>query len=363
MKSKLQILLFFIFVVSANSFAGTTKPAVANITVYSEFGDKFRLYVAGVQQNNQPSAVVVAKEVRGSSVLLKIVFENNSIPVISKTVTRSATKDVIYAVSKDPKGNYFLKISSKVILPDTTIAVKPTEPIVTVAPISTLTAIPESNKDTVIQQKQTVTSEPKPSVTVTPTTVTATKPTSDVWINGQPAQTTVTTNSNGTPILKAENNTGSITIDPSKEYHSPTINGVPAKDFGDALGDAFDQTFNGKPSTARPQTTSIPPTATTPTVNTNTHPAAIGTATFYSETGEKFTLTFNGVQANSIPLSNVVVSNVSVIRFSANVVFQDSTIAPITKSMMRIGKDCTYTIKKNKKGEYILKLTSAVGAL
>ena len=35
----------------------------------------------------------------------------------------------------------------------------------------------------------------------------------------------------------------------------------------------------------------------------------------------------------------------------------------INKTMMRMGKDCTYTIKKNKKGEFVLKLTSSSGAL
>jgi hypothetical protein len=365
MKSKLQTFVFFLFVLTSFGFAQTSKPAPANITVFSEHGDKFTLFVAGIQKNSQPATLVVAKEIRGSSVLLKIVFQNDAIVPIVKTVTHSSAKDVIYAITKDPKGNYFLKVTNKVALPDSAIVVKSIETIKPAEPVAIIAPTVELNKDTVTSKPATlIVTETKPSVTVTPTEVVATKPTPKVMINGQPAQTTITTNSTGTPVLKPENSTGSITIDPSKGYHSPTIGGVPAKDFGDALGDAFDQTFSGKPAPAQSQTTATPPiTATTPTINTNTHPAAIGTSIFYSEDGDKFTLTFNGVQANATPLSNVVVSNVSVIRYSVKVVFEDATIAPITKTMMRMGKDCTYAIKKNKKGELVLKLKSAVGAL
>ena len=371
MKTRLQTLFLFVFVLTSFGFAQTTKPAPANITVFSELGEKFTLYVASIQKNKEPAAIVVAKEIRGSSVLLKLVFENDAILPIVKTVTRSAAKDIIYAITKDPKGNYLIKVATKVKLPDTTVVVKPVEPVkpaepvAVVAPTTLNVPISETKKDTVSTVKPAIiVTETKPSVTVTPTEVTATKPTSNVLINGQPAQTSISTNSTGTPVYKAENNTGSITIDPSKPYHSPTIAGVPAKDFSDALGNAIDDAFSGKPAPAQTQTTATPPiTATTPTINTDTHPAAIGTSTFYSEDGDKFTLTFNGVQANATPLSNVVVSNVSVIRYTVKIVFQDVTIAPISKTMMRMGKDCTYSIKKNKKGEFVVKLKSAVGAL
>lgn len=354
MKSKLSSFAVVLLSAISIAFAGTPKPIVGNVTVFSELGDKFTLYINNVIQNVQPSAEVTAKDVKGATIPLKIVFENTAIIPIVNKIARPVSKDVIYAITKDPKGNYFIKIASKVAVPMATS----TQPVA-ISKDSTLKI------DTVVSVPLPSPVKPVTSENTAPAKTTAsTQPSNNVWINGQPAQTTITTSNTGTPILKAENNTGSITIDPSKEYHSPTIAGVPAEKFGDALGDAFDQAFNGKPATNQQQTTTTTPTtATQPTVATSTHPAAIGTATFFSDTGEKFTLLFNGVQANVLPLSNVVVNNVSVIRFTVNIVFQDTTIAPINKTMMRMGKDCTYTIKKNKKGEFVLKLTSSSGAL
>jgi hypothetical protein len=355
MKSKLSFFVVVLLSAISITFAGTPKPIVGNVTVFSELGDKFTLYINNVIQNTEPSVEATVKDVKGATILLKIVFENTAIIPIVNKIARQVSKDVIYAITKDPKGNYFIKIASKVAVP---MAVA-TQPVVlskdSTLKIDTLVSIPLSSQVKPVTSENTAPAKPTPS----------TQPSSNVLINGQPAQTTITTSNTGTPILKAENNTGSITIDPSKEYHSPTIAGVPAEKFGDALGDAFDQAFNGKPATNQQQTTTTPTTATAtqPTVATSTHPAAIGAATFFSDTGEKFTLLFNGVQANVLPLSNVVVNNVSVIRFTVNIVFQDTTIAPINKTMMRMGKDCTYTIKKNKKGEFVLKLTSSSGAL
>lgn len=230
MKSKLRTLIPFVFFITTIGFAQNSKPSPANITVFSESGDKFKLYIAGIQMNKLPAAIVVAKEIRGSSVSLKIVFENNAIPSIIKKVTRSAVKDVIYAIAKDPKENYFLKTVTKVTI-DTTLATKSIEsamPSESSKPVET-TGLTDVKKDSATTPKTTIITEDKPSVNITPTEVSVTKPASNVLINGQPAQTTITTNSTGTPVLKAENATGSVKIDPSKEYHSPTIGGVRQK--------------------------------------------------------------------------------------------------------------------------------------
>lgn len=84
--------------------------------------------------------------------------------------------------------------------------------------------------------------------------------------------------------------------------------------------------------------------------------------TIYSANGERFILYANGTKQNTVPLSTVDVSDLKGAIVKLNVIFENKMLAPLDKSIMRMAKDCSYEISKNKKGEYVINMKTA-GAL
>lgn len=80
-------------------------------------------------------------------------------------------------------------------------------------------------------------------------------------------------------------------------------------------------------------------------------------AVIYSEAGEKFTLYLNGEAMNSAPQSNVKLQGLTSEFYQARVDFQDAALADFSNNNFALhpGMEVTYQIKKNKKGEYVLR--------
>jgi hypothetical protein len=80
-------------------------------------------------------------------------------------------------------------------------------------------------------------------------------------------------------------------------------------------------------------------------------------AVVYSEAGEKFTLYLNGEAMNSAPQSNVKLQNLTSEFYQARVDFQDETFADFSNNNFALhpGMEVSYQVKKNKKGEYVLR--------
>lgn len=80
-------------------------------------------------------------------------------------------------------------------------------------------------------------------------------------------------------------------------------------------------------------------------------------AVIYSEAGEKFTLYLNGEAMNSAPQANVKLQGLTSEFYQARVDFQDATLADFSNNNFALhpGMEVTYQIKKNKKGEYVLR--------
>ncbi len=80
-------------------------------------------------------------------------------------------------------------------------------------------------------------------------------------------------------------------------------------------------------------------------------------AVIYSEAGEKFTLYLNGEPMNSTPQANVKLQNLTSEFYQARVDFQEATLADFSNNNFALhpGMEVTYQIKKNKKGEYVLR--------
>lgn len=84
-------------------------------------------------------------------------------------------------------------------------------------------------------------------------------------------------------------------------------------------------------------------------------------AIFFTENGERFTLILNGLRQNDKPETNVKITDLNASTFKAKVIFEDKNIAEKNFNVyVEPGSETTMTIKKNNKGEYVLRMVSTV---
>jgi len=98
-----------------------------SLTVFSEKGENFTVFVNGDQKNSTPGDHVKIEGLHGPTIKLRIVFTDVSIREIEKTVFNSASGELFYVVRHGKKNDYILeKTSSDYIHPQE--AVKETPP-------------------------------------------------------------------------------------------------------------------------------------------------------------------------------------------------------------------------------------------
>lgn len=83
----------------------------------------------------------------------------------------------------------------------------------------------------------------------------------------------------------------------------------------------------------------------------------------FSEDGEKFWVVINGIRQNDKPQTNVKVEGLDQPNYKVKVIFEDEKIKAVDKSIMTHDVDdkpsyCTYALRKNKKGEMLMKINS-----
>jgi Domain of unknown function (DUF4476) len=80
-------------------------------------------------------------------------------------------------------------------------------------------------------------------------------------------------------------------------------------------------------------------------------------AVIYSEAGEKFTVYLNGESQNDQPKANVKIQGLTSEFFQCRIDFEDSSLPDFSNNNFAChqGMEVTYIIKKNKKGEYVLR--------
>ena len=80
-------------------------------------------------------------------------------------------------------------------------------------------------------------------------------------------------------------------------------------------------------------------------------------AVVFSEVGEKFTIYLNGEKKNATPQSNVKISGLTAEFYQARVDFEDPMLTDFAEGNFAVqrGFEFTYVIKKNKKGEYVMR--------
>ncbi len=376
----LKFSLTFATVCTLFFYQTTAKPTnpkdiPSKITIYAEDGEKFVLYVNGIKQNIEPLSKVEVNDLKGAIVKVNAVFANPALAPVAKSIIRMA-KDCEYAISKNKKGEYVINMK-------------------TAGTLGTSVATPKIT----ITDTQAVIKQPIVSQSSGSTTLAQTDPSkSTVMVNGRPADASVKVDNNtGKVTLGAKNDKGegaAITIDPAKltnikgnlKEPEVKIGGMTTDEFsngmdkvGDGIGNSFDtkntnisandDNANVTVSTSEKTTPQksdaqlkmeaqmkeTEDAATAAMNNAANHgPIVPGTFTFLSETGEKFTVFIDNLKQNDVPQSSVVVSNVLSSSLRSKIVFENTAIPSIEKKGMRMWRNYTFIIKKNKKSKYEL---------
>jgi hypothetical protein len=82
---------------------------------------------------------------------------------------------------------------------------------------------------------------------------------------------------------------------------------------------------------------------------------------FFTEQGEKFSVILNGVLQNLKPETNVKVIDLPAPSYKLKIIFQDSTLPQLDKNLMfNSNTETSFDIKKNSKGEYVVRYLNEV---
>lgn len=89
--------------------------------------------------------------------------------------------------------------------------------------------------------------------------------------------------------------------------------------------------------------------------------AQLSNAILFTEEGERFTAILNGLKQNDTPETNVRLTGLNAEFYKLKVIFQNTAIGERNFNLnLQAGMENTFAIKKNKKGEYVLRFVSAV---
>ncbi|MEI6898588.1 MAG: DUF4476 domain-containing protein, partial [Bacteroidota bacterium] len=82
---------------------------------------------------------------------------------------------------------------------------------------------------------------------------------------------------------------------------------------------------------------------------------------FFTEQGERFSVVLNGVLQNDKPETNIKITDLPAPTYKLKILFADANIPELDKTLMyQQGTETTFNIKKNNKGQYVLRFLSAV---
>ena len=136
MNSKFYLSFFIALVLASSVYAQDPGPGA--VTVFSETGENFTLYLNGEQKNASPASRVVVDNVNEVPVSFRIVFQNNSAPEIKKNGIRQG-KNCLYAIDKNKKGEHVFRMKGCSDEPVAGGNESPVQPTVTETPAPTST--------------------------------------------------------------------------------------------------------------------------------------------------------------------------------------------------------------------------------
>jgi hypothetical protein len=90
--------------------------AQSDVSFFCQDGQKFWVIINGIKQNDVPQTNVKVSGLSASNYKAKIIFDNNAIPAIEKTIFTKQADDKFfsrsYAIKKDKNGNYVMRLNS-----------------------------------------------------------------------------------------------------------------------------------------------------------------------------------------------------------------------------------------------------------
>lgn len=109
MRTRAFVVVALFSVFSFSTLQAQDDPGPGSVTVFSESGDRFTLYLNGQVQNATASERVVANNVKEVPISFRIVFADGAIPEITKRGIRLGT-NCLYAIVKNKKGERVLRV-------------------------------------------------------------------------------------------------------------------------------------------------------------------------------------------------------------------------------------------------------------
>lgn len=89
--------------------------------------------------------------------------------------------------------------------------------------------------------------------------------------------------------------------------------------------------------------------------------AQLSNAILFTENGERFTAILNGIRQNEKPETNVKITGLNAEFYKLKVIFESTALGERNFNLaLQLGMENTYVIKKNNKGEYVIRFMSAV---
>ncbi len=82
---------------------------------------------------------------------------------------------------------------------------------------------------------------------------------------------------------------------------------------------------------------------------------------FFTEQGERFTVILNGIRQNAQPETNVKITDLVAPTYKVKIIFDDAKLGEVDKTLtFNQGTETTFTIRKNNKGEYVIRWMNEV---
>ncbi|MEO0312164.1 MAG: hypothetical protein RIQ89_1821 [Bacteroidota bacterium] len=85
-------------------------------------------------------------------------------------------------------------------------------------------------------------------------------------------------------------------------------------------------------------------------------------AIIFSENGERFSVILNGVRQNDQPETNVKITSLNAPNYKCRIIFEDTKLGYVDFNLFFLdpATECTWMVKKNNKGEYVVRGVSQV---
>ena len=111
MKKPIQLILLTLLLLSVSQ---ALKAQMTSLIFFSEKGEHFSVKLNGILQNEKPETNIKITSVPAFSYKVNILFENQKIPGINKTLMFQEGSETSYSIRKNKKGIYMVRFMKQV---------------------------------------------------------------------------------------------------------------------------------------------------------------------------------------------------------------------------------------------------------